>query len=258
MSRRPIRVVLVDDEPLARDALRLLASRHDDIEIVGECGDCDTAVAVLLAKRPDLVFLDIRLPGGTGFDVLERLDREAWPLVIFATAFDEHAIRAFEARALDYLVKPFNDDRFEEAVRRAKAQIRQRDDAEVARRMAGLLADRGALFESGDGGANRLELRAEGKRVLLEPREIDWVEASGYTACFHVNGTIYRVRRSLDAIETDLERHRFLRVHRSAIVNLDRARVLHPGKSGDATLELQDGTRIPVSRARRAALEAVL
>jgi two-component system LytT family response regulator len=217
----PLRVLVVDDEPLARAGLARLAAQAPGCAIAGECADGLAAVAAIEELAPDVVLLDVQMPEMDGFGVLECARPRRPPHVIFVTAHEEHALRAFEVAALDYVLKPFEDGRLFAALARA----RERAPASWP-----------------------LVVRMKGRRVLLRPDEIAWIEAAGYCARVHARGTAHALRESLDALERRLDPDRFRRVHRSAIVNLDHVAELGRAPSGAWRARLLDGTLVPISR----------
>jgi two-component system LytT family response regulator len=250
----PWRVVVVDDEPLARSGVADLVRRDPELSVAAECADGRAAVEALERLRPDLVLLDVQLPELDGFEVLQQLDPERLPVVVFITAFDQFAVRAFEVHALDYLVKPFDDARFESAMRRAKAALREGDGA-LARRLAGLL-EQLATADPAPGYLHRLVVKTAGHVRFVRVDELDWIEAADYCAKLHAGERMHVIRESLQALEGRLDPARFFRVHRSAIVNLDRVRELQPDPlGGEHIVVLQNGSRLRLSRSRRAALE---
>ena len=233
---RLIRTLVVDDEPLARSNLRVLLARDPEIELVGECGTGAEALAAIRAQQPALVFLDVQMPELDGFDVLEQLGDAATPAIVFVTAFDQYALRAFDAGALDYLLKPYDDARFAQALARAKERIAQAAPAP----------------------AGRVTVK-QGRQVLfVEIADIDWIESADYCVGLHVGAKTHLLRRSMAAIEAEFERAGFCRVHRTAIVNLARVRGLETGPDGETEVLLPDGVRVPLSRRHRAALQARL
>jgi two-component system LytT family response regulator len=248
-----IRVVVADDEPLARERIRTLLTPHQDLELIAECGDGEDAVRVLAEARPDLVFLDVQMPELDGFGVLGAFLPDQRPWVVFVTAYDEHAVRAFEVNAVDYLLKPVEPKRFEAAL----ARVRQR--------MAHPPADRDAVLEAvlaeltkARGRATRLVVR-DGSRVsFVRAEEIDWIDAAGNYARLHVAGAIHLLREPLKLLEARLDPDRFLRVHRSAIVNLERITSVEPYFHGEYVLTLRDGTRLTSSRTHSARLRGWL
>jgi two-component system LytT family response regulator len=231
-----IRALVVDDEPLARRNLTVLLRRDPDIASIAECESGMEAIETIRRSKPDLVFLDVQMPECGGFDILELLGTELPPVVIFVTAYDEYALRAFEAGALDYLLKPFVDARFELALTRAKEKLAHY--APLQPRVA-----------------KRLVVRNRGQVLFLSVADIDWIEAAGYYACLHVGADTHIVRRTLLDLERDLGDERFVRVHRSIIVNLDRIRGLELQSRGEYDVVLKSGNRLPLSRRFRHRLQ---
>jgi two-component system LytT family response regulator len=226
-----MRTLIVDDEPLARANIRILAARHPEIEIVGETGSGKEAVEHIRKMRPDLVFLDVQMPECDGFDVLEILGGLAPAAVIFVTAYDEYALRAFEAGALDYLLKPFTDERFDRAVNRAREKVQQQRKPES------------------------ITVKLGNSVLFVRLEDIDWIEAADYYACLHAGGKSHMVRRSLADLEQELDPALFRRTHRSAIVNVRRVRALQLNQNGEYEALLENGTLVPVSRRYRRQLE---
>jgi two-component system LytT family response regulator len=245
----PIRTVIADDEPLARRQMRALLERDPQIALVGEAGSCAETRRALRELNPELLLLDVRMPQGDGFSVLEDVARR--PYVIFATAHAEHAVHAFDVEAVDYLLKPFDDERFERAIRRAKDAIR-------ANRLLELAADIATPAEvphaNAGRGSDRLTVH-EGRRISwVNVADIEWIEAADYYAQVHSHGRAHLVREPLQRLEERLGK-RFLRVHRSALVNVARVqRIDRPSDGGDLEIVMQSGARVPVSRARRASV----
>ena len=236
-SRLMIRTIIVDDEPLARSNLSVLLRRDPEIEIVAECGSGAEALAEIRSARPDLVFLDVQMPECDGFDVLEILGQDLPPAVVFVTAYDQYALRAFDAGALDYLLKPFDNARFERALERAKQTIvRSRD---LPRKL------------------ERLAIKGVGQISFVKVSEIDWIEAADYYACLHVGAKTHLLRRSLAELEDELS-EMFCRIHRSTIVNLDRVRGLKLNEEGEYDVLLDHGARLRLSRRYRKQLESRL
>lgn len=257
MSRK-LRVVVVDDEPLARHGVSDLLRKDADLEVVAECGDGASAVETLRRERPDLVLLDVQMPELDGFEVLQRLDPERLPAVIFITAYDRFAVKAFDVRALDYLVKPFDDDRFFAAIGRAKDAIRGGSLGEAHRRLRELLAHLPGAGRSDDPFLSRIVVKTGGHVRFVRTADIDWIESADYCVKLHAEGRSHVIRESMTSLEERLDPARFIRIHRGAIVNLDRVRELQPFFKGDHVVVLQDGTRLKLSRNRRGALEARL
>jgi len=224
-----IRTVIVDDEPLARASIRTLLERDPDVEIVGECGSGAEAIDVIRASRPDLCFLDVQMPECDGFDVLESLGADAPATVVFVTAHDQYALRAFEVEALDYVLKPFDDGRFMRVLERAKS-----------------LAPK-----PGERAVDRLIVKSSGRVVFLRASDIDWIEAADYYASLHVGDRTHMLRRSMTVLERELDPAVFCRIHRSAIVNLTRVRELAVDEQGEYEVVLEGGTRLRLSRSYR-------
>jgi two-component system LytT family response regulator len=248
-----LHVLIVDDEPLARSRLRALLEREPDVEVVGESGDGTAAVAAARALRPDLVFLDVQMPALDGFGVLEALG-EPLPAVVFVTAYDRYALRAFEVHALDYLLKPFDRERFRRALERARAALQRDESLAVNRKLLELLDD----VRPGRKAAPRLVVKTAGRVFFLRPEEIDWVEAAGNYVKLHAGREEHLLRETMSALEGRLDADRFVRIHRSALVNLDRVRELQPWFHGDYKVILRDGTELTLSRGYRPKLQELL
>ncbi len=229
-----LKVVIVDDEPLARKTLRTLARRDPELRVVAQCRNGIEALEAVREHKPDLMFLDVQMPEISGFDVLELLGEDA-PAIVFVTAYDQYAIRAFEVHALDYLLKPFTDERFEKALTRAKNLLRKGDLEGARSNMAQLSASHRAA-------AQRFMVRSAGRVVFLKADEIDWIEAADYYARLHVGSSSYLLRESMNDLEATLDPNQFVRIHRSAIVNLDRVREMIPHLRGELLVVLHDGT----------------
>jgi two-component system, LytTR family, response regulator len=243
-----IRALIVDDEPLARETLRILLQRDPEIAIAGECSGVD-AVAMIEETRPDLLFLDVQMPEVGGFDVLESVGADAVPVIVFVTAYDRYALRAFDVHALDYLLKPFDDRRFDETLRRAKEHLRARG---VDQRLVALLEERTAPY------VRRFVVRLRDKVIFVNADDVDWIEAADDYVQLHAGGKTHLLRERIAELEQRLDPEQFIRVHRSAIVNLERVRELHPLFRGDSILVLSDGSRVRLARARREQFEAAL
>ena len=246
--RPPIRVAIVDDEPLARAALRLSLADDPELVVVGDCNGVD-APQLIEREQVELVFLDVQMPEVDGFAVLEALDPGALPAIVFVTAHDAYAVRAFEVHAIDYLLKPFDDARLATALARAKERLAR--PGEASDQLVALLEERARRERQ----VERLLVRARGKVVAVRTQDIDWIEAADYYATLHVGGATHLVRQTMAELETSLDGRRFVRVHRRAIVNIDRVREVHPMFRGDCTLVLADGTQVRLSRTRRAEFE---
>lgn len=247
MTSEKFRALIVDDEPLARERIRTLLRKEPDIEVAAECGDGSRAVTAIEKHRPDLVFLDVQMPAADGFDVVEAIGAEQMPAVIFVTAYDKYALRAFDVHALDYLLKPFDRARFRESLERARAQIRRARDGEVSERLLALLGSIRAKQQHRE----RLVVREGGRIFFLRAEEIDWIEAAGNYLRLRAGRHSHLIRETMAGIEAQLDPAKFARIHRSTIVNLDRVRELLPGPHGDSTLLLRDGTRLTLSRTFR-------
>jgi two-component system LytT family response regulator len=230
-----VRVVLVDDEPLARQRIEDLLAKEERVEIVGTAEDGEQAVEVIRAAQPDLVFLDVQMPGKTGLEVVEEIGAEEMPVTIFTTAYDQYALKAFEVAAVDYLVKPFDDERFEQAFRRARRAVEQRPPKH--------------------GYLERVPVEMRGQLRVVPVSLIDYITASGPYAELHVGERTFAIRERMQSLEERLDPAVFIRIHRSAIVRLDRIETLLRGSGGDYAVRLKDGTELSVSRARREELE---
>jgi two-component system LytT family response regulator len=258
--KKKIKTLIVDDEPLARRNIRVLLKDDTDIEVVGEAGGGEAALELIRRHSPDLVFLDIQMPEMDGFGVLERIEAAQMPVVVFVTAFDRYALKAFEFHALDYLLKPFDDARFEKALRQAKQQIERRDIEELSRRLVALLEGRGSerAAPSQPKYLTRLLVKSAGRVFFLKTDEIDYVTAEDYYVKLHVGRKNHLLRETMNDMESRLDPEKFVRVHRSSIVNLDRVRELQQLVNGDYTVVLHDGTQLRLSRTRRELLERLL
>jgi two-component system, LytTR family, response regulator len=242
-SVKPIRTIVVDDEPLARSNLTVLLRGDEDTELVGECGSGQEALAEIRDKRPDLVFLDVQMPECDGFDVLELLGADQPPTIIFVTAYDQYALRAFEAGALDYLLKPFDNARFQRALERAKERIAR---------------GRHQKKPDGERRTDRLAVKSAGQVVFVKISEIDWIEAADYYAGLHVGAKTHLLRRSMADLEQELDPNIFCRIHRSTIVNLERVRGLKLNSEGEYEVVLDNGARLRMSRRHSRQVQARL
>ncbi len=249
-----MRVLIVDDEPLARETIRGLLEGDPDVEVVGECGSGAEAVGAVLEARPDVLFLDVQMPEVDGFDVLEAIGVDHVPVVIFVTAYDRFALRAFEAHALDYLLKPFDDERFEAALQRARERIRQQQGGDLDHRLRALLeevrGDRGYL--------RRLVVPSGHRSVFIRTEQIDWIEAERNYIRLHVGGRAYLLRENLSRIESALDPAAFCRIHRSTIVNVDRIQAVESLFRGEYLVVLHDGTKLTSGRSYRGNLHAIM
>jgi two-component system, LytTR family, response regulator len=254
-----IRTLIVDDEPLARDGLRVRLSREEDVEIVGEAIDGVAAIDAILALTPDLVFLDVQMPGCGGFDVLERVSETHLPIVVFVTAYDQYALKAFDVHALDYLLKPFSDTRFAEALSRVRRAWASETDRDADERIAALLAARQGMQNANANAAGaasapakayltRLPVKDRDRYLLLRIEEITWIEAAQNYVQIHARRGTFLVRSTMGDLEAQLDPSRFARIHRSTLVNLDRVREIRPGWHGDFDVLLEDDTILKLSR----------
>ena len=255
-----MRAIIVDDEELARRGIRALLKRAGDIEIVSECGNGEEAIRAISAAEPELVYLDIQMQGKTGFDVVAALPKAKCPHVIFVTAFDRFAVRAFEIHALDYLLKPVNEERFNTSLARARAAVASTRDGTMMRRFWQMAAE--VRASSGQDSlasmTDRIPLKAQGRVMIVNVREIDWVEADGDYVSVHVGAKSWLLRETIAAAEARLALSGFVRIHRSALVNINRVRELLPLTKGEFTVVLRDGTELKLSRNHRFALERLL
>ena len=245
-----LRVLVADDEAPARRVLTRLLGAHPDIDVVAECADgADTALRIG-AERPALIFLDVKMPELDGFEVIERVGVDAMPPVVFVTAFDAFALRAFDVRALDYLVKPFSDARFEATLARARQRLIERDAPRLAAELRSLLEARRSAPDGGEP-AQRFLVKLGSRTSVIAAGEIDWIEAQGYYVTLHVGGAAHLHRQPISSLEAELDPRAFARIDRSAIVNLARVRELRRRSDGRWVARLVDGTELPVSRRRR-------
>jgi two-component system LytT family response regulator len=243
-----IRAIIADDEPLARRGVRQLLSPHHDVEVVAETRNGQETVRALRELKPELLFLDVQMPELDGFDVLREIGPQQMPAVIFVTAYDEFAVRAFDAHALDYLVKPLEESRFSEALEGVRERLRSAKAVDLSRKLSALLATR-----EKERASQRILVSTSTGDLVIDADEIDWIEADDYYAAIHAREGRHLIRESLASLEQRLDQLRFARVHRSAIVNLDRVAELR-NKDGETTLVLRNAVHVPVSRRRRARL----
>lgn len=249
--------MIVEDEEPARETVRSLLAADPEVELAGESWG-RSSVAAIEEAEPDLIFLDVRMPHVDGFDVLRELQLDPLPEVVFVTAHGEHAVEAFEVRAIDYVLKPFTDRRFREALARAKERVRRRDRDELKDRLLSALGRNRGEAGLELGGADRIVLRDGSSTVVLPPSRIEWIEASGPYVVIHAEGREYLVRTSLGSMEERLEARGFFRVHRSAVVSLEYVREVEPLSHGDGLITLRGGTKVKLSRSRREGFEKAL
>jgi len=255
-----IRTLIVDDEPLAREGIRLRLAAEPDVAVVGECGNGREAVAAIRRDAPDLILLDVQMPGLDGFDVLAEVGPERMPLVIFVTAYDQHALRAFEVHALDYLLKPIDQDRFTQAVQQARARLQQHDLTHLNRQLHALLDTLASPATAAtDTGIplQRLLIKTHGRIFFLPLDEVDWIEAAGDYVRLHAGPQRHLLRETMANLEQQLPAH-FQRIHRSIIVNLHQVRELRARDHGEYVVYLRDGTTLKLSRSYRERLQEAL
>lgn len=249
-----IRVIIVDDEPLAREGLRMRLAREPDIEIIGECTNGREAISAIGRDHPDLVFLDVQMPRIGGFDVIKAVGAAHMPNVIFVTAYDEHAFRAFEVHALDYLLKPVDGDRFKEAIERARRQIRASNIDAINDRLRGLIADLGEEKRY----LERIAVKSNGRVLLLAVDEIDCIEAADNYVKLNAGREAHLLHATMNSLESRLDPQRFLRIHRSTIVNITRIRELYPMFHGEYRVILRNGTELTSGRSYRNRLQKLI
>ena len=254
-----IRTLIVDDEPLGRQRIRHLLDREDDVTVIGECANGEEAVAAIGTHTPDLVFLDVQMPVLDGFAVLEAVGAAQMPVVIFVTAYDQYALQAFDVHALDYLLKPFDRERFQKALDRARVHLRRQGIDALSQRLQALLADYQAEARPPKEPTylKRLAVKTGGQVFFLTVEEIDWIEAAGNYAGLHIKEKTHLIRETMSDLEARLSPELFLRIHRSTIVNLGRIKALEPVSNGEYVLTLHDGTRLASSRSYRAGVQAL-
>jgi two-component system LytT family response regulator len=264
-----IRTIIVDDEPLARRGLELRLREAPDVEIVRQCANGREAIAAIAELAPDLMFLDIQMPGLSGLDVVAQVPQESLPMIVFVTAFDRFAIQAFEAHALDYLLKPVDEERLGRALERVRAQWQQKQAVAQREQLMALLAEvtgkgeieadaLGAIEPQGRRYATLLPIRVGRETVRLDVATIDWIDAAGDYMCVHAAGQTHVLRATMKELEQMLDPRRFQRVHRSTIVNLARVTALRPHLNGECFLRLQSGQEVKLSRSYRDKVEVLL
>jgi len=249
--RAPTRVVIADDEPLARQRLSMLLDGQEGLEIVAECQDGLAAIEAIRRTKPDLVFLDVQMPGATGFEVVAALDSERMPLFVFVTAFDQYALKAFDVHALDYLLKPFDRDRFLQALARARQQLERPSNGDLRRRLLALVRD----LEPTPPRLERFVIKSGGRVFFVRADEIDWIEAAGNYVKLHVGADTHLFRETMNAVEAQLPPETFYRIHRCHIVNIERVKELQPWFNGEYVVFLRTGARLTLSRGYREKLQ---
>jgi two-component system LytT family response regulator len=272
-----MRVLIVDDEAIARRRISRLLKLEDDVEVVNEVGSGTDAVAAIREHRPDLVFLDVQMPDLDGFGVVSALgDTDTMPAIVFVTAYNEYAVKAFDVNAVDYVLKPFDGERFRAAFQRARTTLEQKNSAEAGRRIKALLEEvlgeqRAQALTAGNGGAlaqptgttvprarylDRLMVKHDGRVFFVKVTDVDWFEASGNYVRVHVGRASHLIRETMHGIEAQLDPNLFARIHRAVIVNMDRIRELQPWFAGDYIVILRDGRQLKLSRTYREALQS--
>jgi two-component system LytT family response regulator len=249
-TRRLTRVLIADDEPLARERLRMLLAGETWLQIVAECQNGTEAIEAIDRLHPDLVLLDVQMPGATGFEVIEAVRPDRMPLIVFVTAFDKYALRAFDVHALDYLLKPFDRERFGQSLARARQQLERPGNGDLERRLLALVQDLRA--------APRLErfvIKSGGRVFFVRADEIDWIEAAGNYVKLHVGRDAHLFRETMSTLESRLDPDTFFRIHRSHIVNIERVKELQPWFNGEYVVFLRSGTRLTLSRGYREKLQ---
>ncbi len=269
---RKIRAVIVDDESLAREALRVMLADDPETEVIAECRSGREAVKVIREQTPDIVFIDVQMPGMDGFQVVEEIGVGQMPVTVFVTAYDKYALRAFAAHALDFLLKPFDHDRFNTALQRTKSLVRQQEAGVINENLFALLKDMKALagaspLEANDTKPkddnykepiNRVVIKSGGRIYFLKTEEIDWVEGAGDYLSLHAGSHSHLIRETMGAFHDKLDSKKFLRIHRSTIVNVERIKDIRPLFKGEYVITLTSGTRLNSSRGYRQALQALL
>jgi two-component system, LytTR family, response regulator len=265
MQGQKIQTLIVDDEPTARRGVRLLLERDAELAVIGEAASGSEAARKIAEEKPDLVFLDVQMPEMDGFKVLEAVQGKHAPVVIFVTAYDQHALRAFEVNAIDYLLKPYDDERFWAAVRRAKSEIQRRQTDTLGAKLNNLLSylqssttPPAAEGPESAAPSDRILLKSGGEIYFLKADEIDWIEAEGDYMKFHAAGRTHLLRETMGHLEQRLDANRFIRIHRSTIVNIDRVKKLSPSFAGEYAVILHDGTKLKLSRGYHERLQKLL
>jgi two-component system, LytTR family, response regulator len=249
-----LRTLIIDDELLSRKKIRAFLQEYPEFQVVGECADGEQALADIKTHKPDLIFLDVQIPGRNGFEVLDGLEDKCVPAIIFVTAFDKYAVRAFEVRALDYLLKPFNKARFAEALNRFRERGARLSGAERKEELKALLRE--IQRESRE--SERIVVKSGPRSIFLRKGSIEWVEAQGDYVKLHSGKESHLLRETMNALSNSLDPGRFVRIHRSRIVNLDYIREIRPLWGGDCVVLMRDGTELTMSRTYRANLQAAL
>ncbi len=258
-TQKMIKAIIVDDEPLARDVIKTLLEDHDGIEIVVECSNGKLAVDSIIQHQPDIVFLDVEMPDMNGFEVIQTLNANEMPLIIFTTAYDQYAIPAFEANALDYLLKPFDRERFNDSLDRAKKRLSLMGKGEFSATIASLLDDYETLKSKGSARyVDKVTVRQKNKIRLIKTEHIRWIEASGDYVCIHSLNDKYLLNDSMNQMAEKLDPKRFMRIHRSTIVNIDEILEIEPYFNGEYFIHLKDKTKLKSSRSYKEAISGLI
>jgi two-component system LytT family response regulator len=254
MNAPKIRALIVDDEPPARELIATLLQREPDVELAGQCANGKEAIAAIENLSPHVVFLDVQMPGLNGLDVIAQARPKLWPQVIFVTAFDKYAVAAFQARAIDYVLKPFEYDRIRESMERARQRLRDGEAAACQARLLELLEDLQKPSQNWD----RIAVKEIGRMIFIRPEEIDWIEAEGNYLRLRVGKKSHLLRETMASAEARLASKKFLRVSRSTLVNLERVKEWQPLFHGDSALILENGARLTISRLYRENFDRVV
>ncbi|HVG35502.1 MAG TPA: LytTR family DNA-binding domain-containing protein [Pyrinomonadaceae bacterium] len=258
---KKFKALIVDDEPLARRTIKALLEDDSSMQIIGECGSGPEAVNFIREQPPDILFLDIQMPGMNGFEVLASIDHDKIPAVVFVTAFDQYALKAFEVHALDYLLKPFTDQRFKETLRQAKTNVEMKEMNRLSKSLMALLKEHAGLqtdTRKRKSYLSRFMIKLGGRVVFINAAEVDWIAADNYYIKLHVGGKSHLLRISMNELEEKLDPEKFLRIHRSTIINFDRVKELHQNPNGEYVVVLKNGTELKLSRSRRERLMELL
>ena len=247
-EEQSISVLIVDDERLGREVVSHMLEKHPGFRVLGECVNGMDALETIKQVKPDLVFLDIKMPGMSGMELAEQLDDQSRPVVVFVTAYDAFAVEAFEQNALDYLLKPFDQERFDQMIGRVRRRIEQKEEASFAKKLKGFLSTHSDLNVSSSRIIDRIVVKESGRVFFVNPDDVDYFEASGNYVALHVEGKSHLVYDTLTRMERKLDPEKFLRIHRSTIVNLDRIRELQPHFNGEYVVILKSGDRLKLSR----------
>jgi two-component system LytT family response regulator len=253
-----VRTIIADDEHLARKKLRLLLGSEPGVQVIAECQDGQQTIEAIKAHKPDLLLIDVRMPDLDGFQVLRKIDPDEMPVVVFTTAYDQFAIRAFEAHALDYLLKPFDGERLHHAIERARAELLKSHDRDLTSRILDVLAKNTEAKVESRRTDDRMVIRAGGKVVFVDVKEIDWIEAAANYVKVNVGKDSYLLREGIGSITERLDPDRFVRIHRSAIVNVRKIKELQPCESGEYIAVLKNGKELSCSRGYRAELQRLI